>query len=126
VQGRLQAEVLATGEQRVEGGLLERRPDRPPDLRAVVDDVEAADPRRPRRRRQQRGQHVDGRGLPGAVRAEEAVDLTPADRQVDSGDGGHVLEATDEPFDLDSRSARHPPRLPAASEAPAEPYASTM
>ena len=37
--------------------------------------------------RQQRGQHVDGGGLAGAVGAEEAVDLAGADLDVDAVDG---------------------------------------
>ena len=46
-----------------------------------LDDVEPGDGRRARGRRQQRRQHVDGRRLPGAVRAEEAVDLASATRR---------------------------------------------
>ena len=80
LQRRLQAEVVARGEERVERGLLQRDADQPADLRPVLHDVVAADERRPRGRRQQRRQDVDGRGLPGAVRPEEAVDLARARR----------------------------------------------
>ncbi len=46
LERRLQLQMLATREQRVEGGLLERGADRRAHLRALVDDVEA----RPRAR----------------------------------------------------------------------------
>ena len=52
-------------------------------------------------RRQERGQHVHGRRLAGAVRAEEAVDLAGRDGEVDPVDRAHVLELADEPLDLD-------------------------
>ena len=41
--------------------------------------------------REQRRQHVHGRRLPGAVRAEEAVDLAGRDREVDPVDGPRAL-----------------------------------
>ena len=75
LQRGLQAQVLAAGQERVERGLLQRRADVHPHLRALLDDVEAGDARAARGRRQQRRQHVHGRRLAGAVRAEEAVDL---------------------------------------------------
>ena len=79
--------MVAPGEQRVERRLLERGADRRAHLRPLLDDVVAGDARRAGGRRQQRRQHVHGRGLAGAVRAEEPVDLAGGDGQVDPVDG---------------------------------------
>ena len=86
VERALQPEVLAAGEQVVECGLLERGADRRADLRPLLHDVEAGDARGARRGGQERRQHVHRRRLPGAVRAEEAVDLAGLDAQVDPVD----------------------------------------
>ncbi|WP_371814273.1 hypothetical protein [Phycicoccus sp. HDW14] len=43
-------------------------------------------------RRRQAEDHVDGRGLAGAVRPEEGQDLAAADREVDATDGLDVAE----------------------------------
>ena len=102
LQRRLQAEVVARGEERVERGLLQRDADEPADLWPVLDDVVPGNERRPRRRRQEGGQDVDRGGLPGAVRAEEAVDLAGRDRDVDPVDGARAfLVLANEPADLD-------------------------
>ena len=46
--------------------------------------------------------------LPGAVRPQEAVDLTGLDAEVDSVDRADVaLERADEPLGLDSVRLRH-------------------
>ena len=79
VHRRLQPEMLASGQKRIERGLLQCRADRLPHLRSFRHDVVTRDRGGARRRRQQRREHVDGRGLAGAVRAEEAVDLTRVD-----------------------------------------------
>ena len=95
--------MLAAGEERVERGLLEGGADVRPDLGPVVHDVEAGDAGRAGGRRQQGGQHVDGRGLARAVGAEEAVDLAGRDRQVDPVDGARpLLELAHELLGLDS------------------------
>ena len=72
LQRRLQAEVVARSEQRIERRFLQSNADDPPDLRPILHDVVSADERRPCRGRQQRRQDVDGGRLPCAVRAEEA------------------------------------------------------
>ena len=103
LQRRLQPQVVTCGEERVEGGFLQRHTDQPADLRPVLHDVVAADERRPGGRRQERRQDVDGRGLPGPVRAEEAVDLARLDDDVDAVDGaGALLVLADETADLDA------------------------
>ena len=61
VQGRLQPQMLAAREQRVEGRLLQRRADRFPHARALRDDVEARDARAAGGGREKRRQDVDGR-----------------------------------------------------------------
>ncbi len=78
---RLQRQVLAAGQDRVERGLLQRGADRRAHLRALAHDVEAADRGAPARRRQQRREHQHGGRLARAVGAEEAVDLARADRR---------------------------------------------
>ena len=77
-------------------------------LRALLDDVVAGDARRAGGRRQQRRQHVHGRRLAGAVRAEEAVDLAGRDGQVDPVDGATFLNSRTSP----SASMPFCPRLP--------------
>jgi hypothetical protein len=102
VESELELEVLPPGEQRIERGLLERSSDRAPDRGALFDDVVAADPGAPRGRWKQRGQHVHGGGLPGAVRAEEAIDLPGRDLQVDAGDGPNAaFELANQAADFD-------------------------
>ena len=52
-------------------------------------------------RRQERGQHVDGRRLARAVRPEEAVDLARVDHQADPVDRAIAAELLDESIRLD-------------------------
>ena len=106
VQGGLQAHVLAAGQQRVEGGLLQGGADRRAHLRPFGDDVVAGDPGGAGGGGEEGGQHQHRRRLAGAVGAEEAVDLALGDLEVDAVDGpGPVLELADEAFDLDAAAA---------------------
>ena len=98
--------MFAPGEVGVERRFLQRGPDDLPHGRPFVDDVVAGDGRRACGRRQQRREHVDGRRLAGAVRAEEAVDLARLDQEVDAVDGEDVLEPAHEAFDLDPLAPR--------------------
>src|SRR5262249_50493165 len=91
LQARLKTEVLAAGEERVEGGLLEGCAARLAHLRSVLRDVEAGNTGGPRRWWQQRGQHQHRGRLAGAVRSEEAVDLAGRDVEVDPVDGARAL-----------------------------------
>ena len=103
LEGGLQAQVLAAGEQRVERGLLQRGADLAPDRGALADDVVPRHARRARRGRQQRGEHQDRRRLAGPVGAEEGVDLTGLDAQVDPVHGPHAaLELAHQALDLDA------------------------
>ena len=83
--------MLASGEQRIERRLLQRRADHLPDSGPFPHDVETADTCRACGRGQQRREHVHGRRLASAVRAEEAIDLTRVDRQVDPVNGTRAL-----------------------------------
>src|SRR5262249_32543128 len=108
VEGALEVEVFASGEQVVERGLLERGADRRADTRPVLDDVEAGDARAARGGGQERRQHVHRRRLPGAVRPEESEDLTGLDAEGDSVDRvDPALEGADEAFGLDAVRLRH-------------------
>ena len=102
VERGLELHVLGAGEERVERGLLERRPDRGAHPGSLVDHVVAGHARAARRGRQQRGEHVDGRGLAGAVGAQEAEDLAGRDLDVDAVNRARaLLELADEVGGLD-------------------------
>ena len=77
-----------------------------PHLDRVGHDVDAADQRLARGRRQQGGQHLHGGRLAGAVRADQAVDLPGADHQVDAGHRQLVVVALDQAARLDDRRHR--------------------
>ncbi len=94
--------MLAAGEDRVEGGLLQGGADRRAHLRSLPDDVEAADSGVAARRRQKRRQHQNRRRFARAVRPEEAVDLAGRDREVDPVNrAGALAKLADEPLHLD-------------------------
>jgi hypothetical protein len=98
----LQAHVLTRRQKWIEGRLLERDADRVADRRPLSDDVVAGDGRRPRGRGEQRGEHVNGGRLAGAVRPQEAVDLTRGDGEVDPVDRPRALaELANEAVRLD-------------------------
>ena len=103
LQRRLQAQVVSSREERVERRLLERGADHRAHLGALVHDVVARYPGRPRGRRQQRREHEHRRRLAGAVRPEEPVDLARLDAYVDAVDGSRtLLELANELLDLDA------------------------
>ena len=83
VQPTDQLEVEVGVEQTVDGGLLGGHPDVAADQRRVAHDVVAADGGRALGRRGQRGEHADGRGLAGAVVAEQAEDGAGGDVEVE-------------------------------------------
>ena len=110
LERRLEPQVLAAGEERVERRLLERRPDLRSTFEPFRGDVEARDARRALGRRQERRQHVDGRRLPGPVRPEEPVDLAGRDGEVDPVDGPRpLLVLHDEAMGLDRGVPAHGP-----------------
>ena len=87
MQRRLELDQLPPGHQRVEGRLLERDADLPPDRPRVLRDVEAGHLRPPPGGPEQGGQHPHGGRLAGAVRPEEPVDLSLGHLEVDAVDG---------------------------------------
>ncbi len=102
MQAGLKANVLATGQQRIDGGILQRDPDHPTHLCTLLRDVEAPDRGAAATRRKQRDEHLHGRRLPRPIRPQEAVDLAVIDVKVD---GVHrswpLLELPDETLDFD-------------------------
>ena len=94
VQAREVGEQLAAGEPGVEPGGAGQKPEAAPHLERVVGHVEPRDPRPPGGRDQHPGQDAQGRGLAGAVRTEQAVDLAAADRERQAGDRGGRPEAS--------------------------------
>ena len=84
LEGRLQHQVLAAGQDRVERGLLQRRADRRAHPAALAHDVKAAHRCATACRWQQRREHVHRRGLARPVRSEEALDLPVLHRQVNA------------------------------------------
>jgi hypothetical protein len=62
---------------------------------------DAEDARRPAVDRQQRGEHLQGRGLAGAVGSQHAVDLARADGQVDAVHSHEVAEALHQAVSVD-------------------------
>ena len=113
VQSALEPHVLAAREVGVERRLLERRADRVAHRGPLANDVVAGDPRGPGGGGQERGQHVHGGRLAGAVRAQEAVDLARPHLEVDAVDRPRaVLEFADEALDLDALVRTHPASFP--------------
>ncbi len=102
-----EAEVLPDGEVVVEAEALAHVADAALDALRVLRDVDTEDEPRARGRREQAAQHADGRGLAGAVRAEEAEDLALGHRERHAVDRGEGAEALGELAELDG--CRHRP-----------------
>ena len=103
VQRRLEPEVLAAGQEGIEGGLLEGGADRLAHLRAFTDDVEAGHGRAAARGRQQGREDVHGRRFARSVGPQKAVDLAGSDLEVDAVDRPDVaLEDSDQALHLDA------------------------
>src|SRR5690606_877256 len=67
----------------------------------LADDIVPEHPRGAAVGAEQRGEHADGGGLAGAVRAEDAVDGSGTDREVDAVHGAGAAERLDEGGGLD-------------------------
>ena len=78
-------QVLPPGLQLVERGVLAGEADSPPHLVPLANDVEAADPRAAASGCGQRGEDAHGRGLAGAVRAEQREHRPARDVEIDAG-----------------------------------------
>jgi hypothetical protein len=100
-----QVQVLAARQVPVHGCVLPREADPAPHRLRVADDVEAQH-LRPALVRPEDGRKDANRGrLPGAVRAEQAEDVSCRYLEVDAREGVHVAEALDEAVDGDRRAA---------------------
>jgi len=96
-------DVLQRREQRVEGELLRHVSHFPPGRGRVFPDVEALDAHRAGGDLQQPGDHLDGRGLAGAVGAEKTHDLPAGHVEGDALDGLEAAEVLAQVADLDGR-----------------------
>ena len=85
-------EVLPDGQLHVQGVLLRHDAEPGPDRRAVGHRVHAQDRQLAPARRRDAADHPHGRGLAGAVRAEEAERLTPPELEIDPVHGGEITE----------------------------------
>ena len=105
-----EAHVLGDAEVVEDGGHLELDPDAALDafVGPPVGDVVAIVVDRPGARGMATGDQLQERGLPGAVRADEAAEFVLVDREVDVVDGGEAAEALRESVGLQER-----PRSPA-------------
>src|SRR5207237_7253206 len=73
----------------IETRILEHHAESPADFRLMCDGVESVQLERPGGRPQQRGEHLDGGSLAGAVRPEERKNLAGPDVE------GHVVHCHD-------------------------------
>ena len=89
IQPPEQVQVLAAGDVLVDRGQLAGEADVPADLVGIAHDVVAEHPRAAAVRAQQRREHLDDRGLAGAVGAQHRQHLAGAHGQVDPGQGLH-------------------------------------
>src|SRR5690606_39194002 len=96
-------EVLARGQIVEEREVLRDDADAALDLAGLagVGHVPAEEDDRAAGRREQPREHLDGRGLPGAVGAEEAVERSRLDPQGELVDGAEVVEPASETFGFD-------------------------
>jgi hypothetical protein len=111
IERRAEAEVLETGELRVEIALVWNHADealgRPRSSRAV----EAAQPNGPRVRTGQPREEIEGRGLAGAVGAEKTEQLSPADGKRQIGDGLYLAETLAQALNGDGVAHRAGPSM---------------
>ena len=99
---RRRTDVLIDGQQLVEREALRHVADALLDAFGIASHVDAVRPIAvPDVGSQQSAQHADGRGLPGAVAAEEAEDLAAPDVERQSVDGDERAEAPRQAADLD-------------------------
>src|SRR6266498_753068 len=96
VRARVEHEVLDHGEVVVEGKLLRHVPDHRLDALGLAREVDVEHGAGALGRRQEPAEHAQRRGLPGAVGAEEAVELPRAHAEVQPIHGDPLAEATGE------------------------------
>src|SRR5213596_2540416 len=96
VQHPVDVHVLPRRELAVETRVLEHDAEALADCSPMRGDVESVELERAGRRTQQGGEHLDGRGLPGAVRPEERENLPGPDVEGNVVDGYDVAERLDD------------------------------
>jgi hypothetical protein len=94
-------EVVARREKAVDGCLLGRDSDVRPDASGLSDDIEARDPGRALAGGCQRGQQPNGRGLAGAVMAEQSEYRSGRNGEVEIAERPKIAVALAEPERLD-------------------------
>ncbi len=106
-QARGEAQIFRDRQVAIERGVLEHEPDAAPHGEALVRDVVSRDARRTTRRREQRRQQMNGGGLPGAVRSQQAEELSVADLEVELVERAERAEVLPEAAGED-RGGGHP------------------
>ena len=107
VQHAVDVHVLPGREVAVEAGILEHDAEPLADVHGMRGDVESVELERARRRAQERREHLDGRGLPRPVRAQEREELPGPDVEGDVIDRGDLPERLDDVLDADDRPIAH-------------------
>ena len=92
VQSALNAQQFPSGLLVVQGRFLQGGPDAQAHILGISHDIETGYRHHPRRGRQQSNEHAYDGGLACPVGAQKAINLAPADVQVDTVDGLHVAE----------------------------------
>jgi len=106
-QARGEAQIFRHGQVAIERGVLEHEPDAAPHGEAFLRDVVPRDTRTTARRREQRRQQMNGGGLPGAVRPEQAEELSVVDFEVEPVERAERAEVLAEAAGED-RGGGHP------------------
>jgi hypothetical protein len=109
VQVAEQGQRLAAGEVRPQAGLARHVSDRAMRPRRVAGAVDSENFHVARRRAQQAEHQPDHRCLAGAVGPQAAEDLTPADLEVERGQGVNVAEPFAQPDHSDGGLAGRRP-----------------
>ena len=114
VEQALQAQELAARLLGVEGRVLQRDADPQSHLARLPADVEPGHRGPTRTGRDQRAQHADRGGLARSVGAQEPVDLTSGDLEIDPVDRDVVAEPADQSLGSDGGAGQvvHPVRGP--------------
>src|SRR4029453_807774 len=103
VELRVDQQILANGQLEVTGHSLREDADRAAYVSRPGHDVEPTDSRGPRCRGQQRREDANQGRLAGAIRPEQAKDLSLLDAKGHIVHGGEVTKSLDDPLDVDRR-----------------------
>ena len=103
----IRAEVLAAGEQLVDGGALARQPHRPAHRVGLAEHVVPGHPRGAAGGPAEGGHHPHRGRLAGSVGPEQAEHRALRDHEADVVDGDRVVEVLDEIDGLDGRTRIH-------------------